>query len=87
MSLKVSKKPESSGVLKSNYESKIQKKTLNLRFMWTNSWLISNVGLNVFSKAISLSYLTLIPIILPLRFYEKLNSGVLNSNYELKVQK
>ena len=37
--------------------------------------------LNVFSKAISLSYLTLIAIILPLKLSEKLNtSGVLNSS-------
>ena len=34
-SLKVSKKLNSSGVLKSDYELKIQKQRLRLRFMWT----------------------------------------------------
>ena len=45
------------------------------------------MGLSLFSKAIRLLYLTLIPITLPLKLSEKLNpSGVLDSNFESKVQ-
>ena len=41
--------------------------------------------LNVFSEAISLSYLTLIALILLLKLSEKLKtSDVLNSNFELR---